>query len=507
MSMNRFTKSMCGCWLVAFLGLIPGSLRADTRAGFAERDITPDIGMEQPGGYHKSFHQKLHDPCKVRVALFDDGPQRVVIVGVDTLVLPRQFVLNCRKRIEEKCGIPGQCVMIAASHSHSSGPMGMVQPGEFDHASPLVQKLAYQESSAANPVYLQKVENALVEAVAAANESRIDVECGFGYGIEDQVAFNRRFRMRNGESHTHPGAGNPDIVGVAGPTDPQVGVVGVWNKQGKLAGCVVNFACHATTSPGGISANYIYYLERVVRGAMGQDAIVVFTAGACGDLTQVDNMTPYENRGPEAFAEFVGGRVGAEAVKVLLTMDRGSKFTVASRSKTLRIDRRKPNPERVKAALQMIEHPDPKTDPSELTWAKETLLLDAKIAKEPTADVEVQAIQIGAAVFVANPAEYFCQYGLDIKKGSPFPVTCPVELANGCVGYVPTEDALGKGGGGYETRLTSYSNLIPTAGTTIANECIALTRELKPEPLPTRPPHAPFSGKGWNYGNVPPQVE
>jgi neutral ceramidase len=477
------------------------------KVGFAERDITPELGMEQPGGYGKTYHRTLHDPCKVRASVWDDGKMKAAVVGIDALLIRRETVDIVRAEIEKRCGIPGSSVLIGASHSHSSGPLGMAYPGEFDHASAEVQDLAYNKTSCADPKYLKLVEKQLVDAVVAADAGRVPALVGVGKGIEDKVAFNRRFRMKNGLSMTHPRQGNPDIVEVAGPTDPEVGVIGAWDEKGKLLGCVVNFACHATTNPGGISANYVCYLEQAVQGFFGKDAVVVFAAGCSGDVTQVDNLSTVANPKPEQWAKFVGGRVGAEAVKVLLSVEPGPVGPVAVELKTINVGRRVPRPERVKACWDIVRRGPDKQDATEWTFAKEIVLLDSIIQKQPRVDVGVQAIQIGPAVFVSNPAEYFVEYGLGIKKGSPFEFTFPVELANGIVGYVPTEEALGPHGGGYETRLTYYSNLEPTAGTQIMNAGIELTRRLTPGATPARGPAAPFrAGSGWSYGNLPPEL-
>src|SRR3954463_2533231 len=75
------------------------------KAGFAERDITPDIGMEAPGGYGKAIHRNFHDPCKVRAAVFDDGKKRVALVGLDLLFINRHTVLEARAEIQKRCGI------------------------------------------------------------------------------------------------------------------------------------------------------------------------------------------------------------------------------------------------------------------------------------------------------------------------------------------------------------------------------------------------------------------
>jgi neutral ceramidase len=195
--------------------------------------ITP---LEQPGGYGKAYLRKFHDACKVRAVVFDDSRKRVALVGVDALMVPKDLVLAARKQIQQRCGIEPEAVLIGASHSHSSGPTGMVQPGEYDFASPLVKMLAYEKSSCADAGYLERVQTEVITAVCHANSLRVDAQCGFGSGREESVVYNRRFRMKNGLTYTHPGQGNPDVLEYAGPIDPEVGVIGSWDSRADCRG-------------------------------------------------------------------------------------------------------------------------------------------------------------------------------------------------------------------------------------------------------------------------------
>jgi neutral ceramidase len=514
-----------GSWLCGIVGVIfaaspvfaadsPPATKPSTplRAGFAERDITPDIGMEHPGGYGKAFHRVRHDACKARASVFDDGKARVAIVGIDTLIIRRPQVMAARKIIAEKTGIKPEAVLIGASHTRSGGPTGMILPGEFDNAPADVKVMAYEKSSMGDAKYLARLEQAIADAVIEANEKRTDVRAAAGFGHEDKVSFNRRFKMANGLSWSHPGQGNPDIIEPAGPIDPQVGVLGAWDSKGKLLGCVVNFACHCTTGPGGTSADWVCYLERTIRGAYGDDVIVVFLQGMSGDVTQVDNrLTIGIKQSGEAMARYVGARVGAEAVKTLVTLERsaGTLAPVTFSTKTLNLVRRAPSAERLERAKKMAAATPGKDgiDPADWTFAKELVLLDYLCRKTPSVETEVQAIQVGPVVCLACPAEYFNQYGHDLKQRSGFPFTFPVSLANDCVGYVPTVAALGPGGGGYETRMTSYTNLEVQAGDKIRDALVDLAKQMKPGAVPQPPPAPPFNGKPWAYGNRPPETE
>jgi neutral ceramidase len=493
------------------------------KAGFAERDIAPARGMQMDGNYLPDFVKGFHDKCKVRAAVFDDGTQRVALVGVDSIVMHRDMVEAARKTIEERCRIPGGAVMIGATHDHSAGPVGMLEMKEFEHAAEFVQHLARDKSQVDDPSYAKWVVAQIVDAVCEADDARTEAYCGAGIGMEDKVAFTRRFHMKNGLTYTHPGQGNPDIVESSGPIDPQVGVVGAWDKGGRFLGCIVNYTCHATTNPGSgsdASANWIYYMERVIRGAMGADVPVVFLQGAAGNVTQVDNLSPYKYPQNTQWAEFVGGRVGAEAVKVLLTMVPGSLAPLSAQSVMLEIKRRVPSAEHVREAYKIVQQktdaagPASAADQTKWIFAKETVLLEFMVKQNPVVPVEIQTIQVGPVVFVSNPAELFCRAGLDIKTGSHFQQTAVVSYANGAVGYVPDAEALGPHGGGYETRLTSYTNLEVSAGAQIVKASIDLISRIHPGTPPSPQKAAPFGGEStefgahlWSFGDLPAQLD
>ena len=170
------------------------------KAGFAECDITPEIGMEQPGGYGKSYHRTLHDPCKVRAAVFDDGKKRVALVGVDGIAVHREMVQAARQAIQKRCGIPCEAVLIGASHSHSSGPIfgvpaRRVRPGR----TRWYRTWPYEKSTLRECRLLRSLPEADHRGgLSSRRQTSPGPACGVGVGHEDKVAFNRRFRMKNG---------------------------------------------------------------------------------------------------------------------------------------------------------------------------------------------------------------------------------------------------------------------------------------------------------------------
>ncbi|MDD5676686.1 MAG: hypothetical protein PHW60_01685 [Kiritimatiellae bacterium] len=484
------------------------------KAGFSDTDITPAMGSQRPGNYRKIFLTGVRDNLRARAAVFSDDRNTVAIIGLDTLVVRARTVKLIRAEIEKKSGgkIKSENVMIAASHTHSGGPCFGFHPDELKEAPALIKKLALECSINMEPEYERLVVERASDAVFLAFNKMDAVKFSAGSGPEGAAVFNRRIRMKGGRTFTHPGKGNPDIVEPAGPIDPEVGVIGGWRENGALAGCVVNYACHGTAwSQDIVSADWISAMEKTIRAVYGREVVVVFLNGACGDITQVDNIGLRKNHSPEEWLNIIGTRVGAEAVKILVSSEKGDLAPVKSVSQKIKINRRILSPEKLKKSLETVRSMagnESNSRKDEFAWAKEKVLLDYLLQQGKAKEIEIQAIQLGPAIFLSNPAEYFCSLGLAIKKivRERFPFVYVVELANGSIGYVPDEEAFKSTGGGYETKLTSYSNLEPAAGRIIADACMALAGRLCPGEVP-RGPQIEKPATSWSYGNESPEIE
>ncbi len=479
------------------------------KAGFFESDITPAIGMEVPGDYIKHFNSRIHDPLKARAAVFETEGERIALAGIDScMIRSRKEVLRIRERVEKLCGIKTENIMVAASHTHSGGPFSGFLAEEVADAPPFIRELVVNHSALADPAYNEAVVNSVVTAIFEADRRKKDAVVSAGSGCEDNVSFNRRFRMKNGKVFTHPGKANPDIIEPAGPIDPEVGVVCARGQDGGIHGCIVNFACHCTAGPGGVSADWLYYLEKTIRAFAGREAVVVFLNGACGDVTQVNNLSEGEDEFGEKWANIMGVSVGAEVIKVLARAETEISGPVAGVSKLLSFKRRLPAKESLEESRKIVEKGlADENMRTGWTLAKERLILEYIAGKKPDFDgFEIQAIQIGPAIFVSNPGELFCGLGLDIKEKVEFPLVFVVELANGCAGYIPDAEAFGPEGGGYETVLTSYSNLEAGTGEHLVKESVKLSKMLSPAGIPVNA-KGELLRKPWGYGTMGPELE
>lgn len=444
---------------------MPAFVNAELRVGFGVADITPAPGSEIPGFMEKKVGTHVSDPLYVVAAVFESGPQRVAVIGIDSLCIMESTVREARTRIEKETGIPAARVLVGASHTHTGGPIRPALDGTVDQA------------------YLKLVLDGLAGSVARAWQNRADAEIAITTGDAPGLAFNRRFLMRDGREATHPGKPGTkhhgDIVRPAGPVDHRVGVLAVRRPGGELMGVLVNFGCHNTVmSDEGFSADYVGVLRRSLTKEHGPQFKTLFLLGPCGDITQIDNMSP-ANQGGAEYCDRFGTRL-AEAVDASLKNATWmNELPIACIQAQVSIPiRPEPDVQREKPPFGLGSGP-------EAFFDRERQLVAQERAKNPNVSCEVQAIRLGPLGIVTNGSELFCDYGLRIKECSPFKTTWVSTLTNQWLGYVPT--ANGFAAGGYEPRTRRGSKLSFDAGQRLVEASLAALSRVAPATAPAPP--------------------
>ena len=475
------------------------------QAGFFTTDITAPVGTMQAGDYNPHFIQGVAGPLKVRAAVFEQDGQLYAFAGVDCCAIDKATITGALDFVRQQTGIEFDGHIISASHTHSGAAVSSFFDLELlRDAKPAIVELL-RDSPVPDPWHNDWVRRQLATALIMAYKRLEPCLLNMGKGSEDALVFNRRFYLKDGRAYTHPGKMNPDIVKPAGPIDPDVGVLGAWREDGSLIGCLLNYSCHGTTYGGHLThADWYHYAEETLQKLFGAEIGTVILNGPCGDITQVNNLSFSQDFGPELSYK-LGFRVACEAAKQLVSEPKHAYQVLTGHSCKLAIKRRQPSQASLTKAWNTLKTAaNPAA--SDAVFARERLLAAELARLEPQRQVTLSAIQIGAALFLANPAEYFCSLSLKIKAASSFSNCMVVALANDIIGYVPDAEAFDPvKGGGYETVLTAYSNLQPEAGDMIAEKLISIASQFKPEQIPTTPDPEP--GQLWDYGRRGPDLE
>lgn len=428
------------------------------RAGIAQIDVTPPVGVELSGYAGRTKpSQAVHDRLYARALVLESDRERVAIVSADLLGFAQDFVDRVRSQVEASCGIPASHLMLAATHTHS-GPATMPLRG----------------CGKPNPDYLAELEMKLVGLVAPAIESLQPARLGFAMG---EISLGRDRR------HEPP----KDDPAWTGLVDPEVAVMRVDDEKKEPICIVMNYGCHAVAEGAvyEISADYPGYAVRKVQEEM-PGTMAVFLNGAGGDIN------PRIRGGYQAAAE-TGHALAREVLRVARDSESTGEIEIGAGQKMVDFPQQPlPTLEKARENLESQERELDSAEksgvsPGELRWkvayrdwAREVLDM-VEAGQQPRVSGEIQTIRLGEAALVGLPGEPFAELGLRIKFRSPFEPTLLVGYANGCVAYLPTEQAFAEGGYEPDTACRFYGTVPfkPELPRLLEDSALALLSQLK----------------------------
>ncbi len=428
------TKSALPCLLLITALPLAAS---DLRIGASRVKITPPLGAPMAGYYTERAATGVHDDLWAKSIVIESGSTSVVLVALDIITTQREFVQEARRLIRETTGIPGENVMISATHAHT-GPV--ITGGSARTA-------AFGGDQGLAAAYTKALPGLIAESVRQARARLAPAKALAGLGREDTLSFNRRFHMKDGSVGWNPGRLNPNILRPAGPIDPALPVLHFVSREGEPLALYVNFTMHLDTVGGlEISADYPYTLASLLSAVKGKDMLTMFTQGAAGDINHIDVTWAGQPNG-HAEAARIGTVLAGAVLRTFPRLEEVADAPLRCLSTTVRL----PLPEIRQGDLQKARETAARRgkagqEPAFLELVDAFKVMDVDERKGEPYEVEVQVITLGNDVaLVSLPGEIFVELGLAIKQASPFKYTAVVELANGSIGYVPTRQAWTQG--------------------------------------------------------------
>ncbi len=368
--------------LVAFLA-IP-SFGQSLRVGAAKRVITPEPLLPVSGGIGtpQPVTQKMGE-LWARAMVLEKGETRVAIVNIDNLGWPA--ILGDRSRALIK-GIPGENVLIGATHTHS-GPDAYAF---FDGKGGLTADTAYLSRCVA---MIAEAVNEAVENLKAA-QLRVAHE-----EIAERIAYNYYA---------------PQLY------DRRCGVIQAADSEGEVIATLVNYAVHPEVLGNGRSilspdmCGPLY--DRIEEKAGG---IALFMNGAQGGMVTADNRDE-EGKSIGTWDECVriGHLLAEEALRIIDDEPWQADPVLHSTSKVVEF---------------------PITSPM-MQGLLEYSLMGSYYPKKDTAHTTLNLVNIGSAQVLTIPGEALPNIGFYLKRNMPTKHPFLFGLTNDAFGYMLTKE-------------------------------------------------------------------
>jgi neutral ceramidase len=473
-------------------------------------EITPPVGYRMAGYFYERLATAVHDPLMAKTLVFKQADTRFSITVCDLCHMSPAVAAQARELASRQTGIPADHIAISATHTHTG-------PDYFGVLRDHLHSLALA-ARGADPAEVVDYPNILAEKIAAgiveADKAAEPAELSAGSAEQPNVAFNRRYVMKDGSVAWNPGKRNPNIVKPAGPVDPEVLALSVTQyekmmvsgeplEMRHLVAVLTNFPLHPDTVGGTeFSADFPHYIEETLRRRLEWPELVsIFAQGTSGNINHIDVNSELPQKGQDE-AERIGTALAERVTDALLLSppERRPPFTPFTPEQSRHRDalerRRKGLVLRpsLAVATTRVDLPVQQFTPEEVANARSLFariqerklpfLVGVKATKivkiydryhgQPIS-AQVQGFRLSDdTAIVTLPGELFVELGLAIKRQSPFKNTILIELANDSFGYIPTRRGFEEGN--YEP---TNSTVQAGSGERLVETAVSLLRRLK----------------------------
>ena len=422
-------------------------------AGFARVDITPMSGIGIAGYFKPRYVKGIMDALELNALALQCGEKRIVLLSLDHCGVHTPEAAAIRNFVAKVCDLSVEAVYLHATHTHTAPFLVM------DSDDPLERE------------YFDFVLHRAADAARYALDDLRPARMGYAVGSAPNIAFVRRFRMKDGSIQTNPGVNNPDIVEPIGEVDERVNVLR-FDREGADSLVLVNFGNHPDTVGGElVSADWPGFLRRRVEKALDNVRCIFFN-GAQGDVNHV-NVHPTAGDFNDLTRDFddvsrgygharhMGNVVAGAVLQVFDKVTYTDVHSLRSLQRTIRIPSNMPNLEDLPEARRIEELHQAGRDcdlPYEgmmLTTVVAEAERMLKLADGPEYfNMELFGLAVGPVAFVGIPGEPFTGIGRALKKAPGWTLVLPTCLTGGNDGYFPMREAYDEGG--YEARSSPF---------------------------------------------------